>query len=406
MDDRMTELMTAYELRLGRDLRATSDVAVRAFDPSAITRSVALGAATGGRWFRPFPAVSARAMVALLLAFALVGGALLIGSRLRDQAPIFRLGHLAYGLDGDIWIADRDGTDAVKVTDGLADGRSYQSPQWSSDGSVLSFETYDSALDTTLFFQTDGEGLGLQEVGRGMSGTYAPVSPSGARRVMYDLSVDLMIIDRDGPSIAIPPPPGFLRWGYWETPAWTPDSSRVIASACSTSGCKSDSTHELFSVPLSGAAPTRLTPPGVHDHAPSVSPDGSLVAFSTQSGPDFHLGLVGIDGSGRRVFPLAARDIPSIIWAPDGQSLAIGHRLPGGGIWIVSMDPDVPPRLLAGTDRVGHLLGFSPDGRWILLTPWPDAATDLWRVEVDGEIRERLVSGPFQGGWQTIRDGS
>ena len=74
------------------------------------------------------------------------------------------------------------------------------------------------------------------------------------------------------------------------------------------------------------------------------------------------------------------------------------------GISIISGDPSVPPRFLANTAAVLRVLGFSPDGRWILASWSEGEGSALWRVEVDGDVRERLVSGPFTGTWQTLQD--
>jgi WD40 repeat protein len=93
----------------------------------------------------------------------------------------------------------------------------------------------------------------------------------------------------------------------------------------------------------------------------------------------------------------------SSAWAPDSRTIAFGSGQDASpGIRILSVDPNVPPRLLPGTEKVGNVLSFSPDGRWILAS-WIDGpATSLWRVEVDGDTRERLVGGPFDGDWQWL----
>ncbi len=60
------------------------------------------------------------ALVLLLVIAALVGGAILVGARLFQPSPLpaGRLGHLAYGLDGDIFVADWDGRNPVRIADG------------------------------------------------------------------------------------------------------------------------------------------------------------------------------------------------------------------------------------------------------------------------------------------------
>lgn len=88
------------------------------------------------------------ALILLLALVALLGGAILVGARLAQPPPLptGRLGHLAYGLDGDIYVADWDGRNPVRITDGppiLPSGditcASYggEGPMWSPDGRYL-----------------------------------------------------------------------------------------------------------------------------------------------------------------------------------------------------------------------------------------------------------------------------
>jgi hypothetical protein len=398
--------MTDYEIRLGRELRAASEAALRSFDATAITRSVALRATTRRGWAGHFRLTRRSwAMVAVLLALALVGGTLLVGGLGPAMPPTFHLGHLVYELDGDIWLADADGGHSVRIADGGPTGRQYHDPEWSDDGRVLSLFASDpedaDGNARRILLQADGDGRGLHEVSLGaVDPSFGYVSPSGDQGASYDSpSASLTIRQRDGRTIELHVPPGFLKWDYWNPVAWTPDERRVILGGCTTSDCKSQSAHELFSVPLSGAMPTRLTFPGEIEYEPTVSPDGNVVAFLTPSHTSFWVGLVGIDGSNHRVLPEDASG--PVVWAPDSRSLVV--TMEGVGIWVLGVDASVPSRLLADTANVTTVLAMSPDGRWILGADFSSGGS-LWRVEVDGPTRERLVDGPFLGDWQHVPD--
>jgi hypothetical protein len=412
MSDRQFEPLTEYETRLSRELRAASEHALRSFDATAITRAVAIEAGAGQGWPRLLPTTRRSwAIVAILLALALIGGTLLVGGLWTAPPPTFRLGHLAYELDGDIWVADADGSRPIQIADGSREGRQYYNPVWSDDGGVLSLYASGPAdadgNSSVMFLQADGDGRGLHEVSLGVDvvAGYGYVSPSGDQGASYDsAAASLSIHHRDGRSIELHAPPGFLKWDSWNAVAWTPDERRVVLGACTTMSCKSESAHELFSVPLSGAVPTRLTLPGVQEHDPTVSPDGNLVAFLTpsNSGPDrldgFRVGIVGVDGSNHRLLPGVVDG--SLVWAPNSRSVVATRE--GAGIWILSVDPGVPGRLLANTANVAMTLAISPDGQWILGADQRSGGS-LWRVEVDGSTRERLVEGAFIGDWQRVR---
>ena len=102
------------------------------------------GSRNGGRSLRRQGLRWSIALIVLLAIAALVGGALLVGARVFQPSPMptdsptpsegltdcssptaplplptGRLGHLAYGLDGDIFVADWDGRNPVRVADGL-----------------------------------------------------------------------------------------------------------------------------------------------------------------------------------------------------------------------------------------------------------------------------------------------
>ena len=67
--------------------------------------------------------------------------------------PTGRLGHLAYGIDGDIYVADWDGRNPIRIADGLPDlggpiecGSFWgEGPMWSPDGRHFAYRS-DSAV--------------------------------------------------------------------------------------------------------------------------------------------------------------------------------------------------------------------------------------------------------------------
>ena len=63
------------------------------------------------------------AIILLLATVAIVGGAILVGALVFQPPPLptGRLGHLAYGLDGDIYVAAWDGANPVRIADGVLD---------------------------------------------------------------------------------------------------------------------------------------------------------------------------------------------------------------------------------------------------------------------------------------------
>ena len=90
------------------------------------------------------------ALILLLVIAAIVGGAILVGALLVRPSPLptGRLGHLAYGLDGDIYLADWDGGNPVRIADGAPGGAADgcgsnwgEGPMWSPDGRHFAYRS-------------------------------------------------------------------------------------------------------------------------------------------------------------------------------------------------------------------------------------------------------------------------
>ena len=127
-----------------------------------------------------------RGLVAVLAAAALIATTLTVvatnqRSRAERQARIAsafgvaagaqpgRLGSLAYGVDGDIYVADWDGSNAVRIAEGEYWG---EGPIWSPDGRYLAFR--DLARDVVI---SDPEGNVIAEFpGEGWEIAWSPDS--------------------------------------------------------------------------------------------------------------------------------------------------------------------------------------------------------------------------------------
>ena len=183
---------------------------------------------------------------------------------------------------------------------------------------------------------------------------------------------------------------GALAW--W----WSPGSSRTIQAG----------------------EPLQLTAgPGL-EIDPSISPDGSSLAYAADRGNGFEIFMRSLEPGARdtRLTGDGKRNVQPA-WAPQGQRLAFVSQ-ESGGIWWIPLrggSGGGSPRRL--TD-FGSRPAWSPDGKWIAfqgdsrkeisertLAALPPST--LWRVPSSGGLPERLtqigepVGGHGEPAWST-----
>ena len=149
---------------------------------------------------------------------------------------------------------------------------------------------------------------------------------------------------------------------------------------------------------------------------PSLSPDGSQVAFSgsgqTQDNFDIYVKLVG-PGEPVRLTTDPALD-RSAAWSPDGRLIAF-QRFNGGGAADIFTVPALggaerkiatinPRRPTTRNIRGGGNLSWTPDNKWIAFggAPSQTEAAGIWLVAVDGRQIRRLTEpgSTSYGDWQ------
>jgi len=235
----------------------------------------------------------------------------------------------------------------------------------------------------------------------GNPATDAHISPDGKYLAYADQAgIHLQLIDT-GDTRTIPQPQGvgYKVTGWWPV-GWFPDGTKLLAQTTSL-GAEHSS---LWVISMLSGAPREIREGGF---AWSVSPDGSLIAF-TSTFFNSDIWLMGANGEEPRKIVTAdeGESLRSVVWSPDSRRIAFerstavqpGRRdrfgpagvrcciesrdLKGGQLAVVLSDP----KLAMG---FGGGFWWLADGRMIYSLGEPVPAyfgltdTNLWEIRVD-----------------------
>jgi Tol biopolymer transport system component len=317
----------------------------------------------------------------------------------RVEPPVAS-GALAYALGGDIYVADPDGSNAVKIADATTDAGcegigEYKYPSWSPDGRYLAFQDCTSSRQIYPgVVISDPHGNVVAEFPK--SGWGFTWSPDSTLVAVWEAGGTIGVYGVDGErqaSLRLPPVGG----GDDSAPGWMPDGSALLVGGS-------------LVVPLDGSAGYELSLGG---HAASYSPDGTRIAVLR------HNSITVIDADGSPVSEvdgIDGVDAWADAWSPDGDRFALVWQSPPGDgsspregdlivVDVASGTVTVLPEATAALndgDQIEGVPGFSPQGDRILYDAGDGAGGNmaLWSIGVDGSDTRLLLAGTTQGEWR------
>ncbi len=177
--------------------------------------------------------------------------------------------------------------------------------------------------------------------------------------------------------------------GLTTDPALSPDGKLVAYS----SDRSLDGQRDLYIKQVAGGQPIRLTTDGAGNRSPDFSPDGSKIVFRSdrEGGGVYEIPAFG--GEAR----LVARDGLNPKYSPDGSQVAywiggegVDAAVPGSGaVWVVPISGGPPQRVGPNFTAARYPI-WSPDGKRLLLVGYTSAkayetaSLDWWLVPTHG----------------------
>jgi len=320
-----------------------------------------------------------------IILLAVVAVAMFLASSVMPGEPAAQTaspnGKIAYvGFDAetqkqDVYSMNPDGTGVTNLTRTYTDpnwsplGNADGSPEWSPDGTKISFT-----------------GTALSDIG------------SCCSRNVY-------VMDANGANLRrLTNTPSFTEGEEFQA-TWAPDGSWLAFVSTRSEGPRDPDNpinysddREIYRIDADGANQQQLitTTSRISDEQPSISPDGTTVAFASNlhwhtSGVDqLDIYVMKADGTGesRRLtfdgaptYPLEMRS-QNPAWSPDGSRIAYESTRSGNSeIWVMNADGTGEPVNVSNHESWDSDPAWSPDGTQITFMSRRAGQDDVWAVD-------------------------
>ena len=348
---------------------------------------------------------------ALALVVTLLTAALLLRSFASGPVPVDRptppspmaLGALAYFLDGDLYVADWNGANPVRIangrpgTDDCLDEYWAEGTIWSPDGRYLAARHARCQDGPSSWWDAvivDPEGEVVASIpSEGWLISWSPDSTRIATWITWGETIGVYGLDGERQTV-LTLPSGLMAPGDYD-PVWSPDGASLMVA------------HGV-EIPLDGSTPHQLPPEDPRSERDATySLDGSRVAYIDGDGS---LVVAAADGSDAR--SLMEPWVQHLVWSPTADRIAFiyssqrNDRYNATELRVLDVATGEVASLTGpvGSDLIWNI-EFSPEGDRILFSRTEDrgrGVSSVWSINADGSDPRRLVTGTDLGDWQAL----
>lgn len=190
-----------------------------------------------------------------------------------------------------------------------------------------------------------------------------------------------------------------LQGGVRSNLSWTPDGKRIYYSKTTKDNPHWSSLHDIYYYDFENEDEERVTR-GLRSNAPSVSPDGTRLAYVAGSDGTLNLFVMDIDGKNSRALTeyTQGEQVYNPRWSPDGETIVFDYSMKEGRDIASVPAGGGAVRMVVATPDDERTALFTLDGRRLIFSSDRSGIFNIYSLDiVSGRIEQltNVLGGAF-----------